>query len=97
MSLEFVIYFLHFYSGFFAIALRWIFLKVRKIDPLGMGDVGFFAVCGLILGIKIFNYFILLTGFSGLILGLVWKKFYKKEYFPFIPAMVLSLIICMKF
>lgn len=80
---------------FFAITLRWIFFKIRKVDSLGMGDVGFFGVCGLILGIKIFNYFILLAGFSGLVLGIMWKKFSKEEFFPFIPPMVLSLMICM--
>jgi leader peptidase (prepilin peptidase)/N-methyltransferase len=79
----------------FSFLLRWAFIKIRKVDPLGMGDIGFFAVCGLILGIELFNYFILLTGIFGVLLGVMWKKISKEEYFPFIPPMVLSLMICM--
>lgn len=81
----------------FAFVLRWIFFKVKKVDPLGMGDVGFFAVCGLILGAELFNYFILLAGFFGILLGILWQKISKEKYFPFIPPMVLSLMICMSF
>jgi len=79
----------------FSIILRWLFMKIRKSDPLGMGDIGFFATCGLILGLHLFNHFILFCGIFGLLLGKIWQKFFQQKYFPFIPPMTLSLIICM--
>ena len=36
----------------------------------------------------------LLSGILGTVFGMIWQKIYNDSTFPFAPALVLSLLIC---
>jgi leader peptidase (prepilin peptidase)/N-methyltransferase len=64
--------------------------KVLKRDSLGFGDVKFFAAVGLWLGWDHFPEFLMLSGFLGLVMALIWKKVKGSDIFPFGPALIVS-------
>jgi prepilin signal peptidase PulO-like enzyme (type II secretory pathway) len=68
--------------------------KLLKKDALGLGDVKFFAVCGLWLGLGFFNLYLVFAGIFGMILGLFYRLVFKQEVFPFGPALILSFFVC---
>lgn len=70
---------------------RWL----RKKDGLGFGDVKFFAVAGLWLGITAMPPFLFYSGFIGTALGLLWRVLGKGPRFPFGPALAVSLFLCL--
>ena len=67
--------------------------KILGRQALGMGDVKFFAVAGLWLGLSKFALFCIFSGVFGVFLGLFWKKFKKEDRFPFGPALILSFFV----
>ena len=72
-------------------ALRWAFKRWRGRDALGLGDVKFFGVIGIYLGILEFGRFLVIAGLAGILLGLVWRSVGKGPVFPFAPALCLVL------
>lgn len=79
-------------SSFIFFLLAWLLAKGGKFflkrEALGMGDVKFFAVAGLWLGIINLPAFLILAGAGGVIMGLYWKFILKKQLFPFGPALI---------
>ncbi len=78
-------------------ALAWVLgfamARLLKKDALGQGDVKFFAVAGLWLGISNLGWFCILSGILGVVLGIAWKALKKGDIFPFGPALILSLYL----
>jgi prepilin signal peptidase PulO-like enzyme (type II secretory pathway) len=74
----------------FAYVLGWSMEKLLKKEALGFGDVKFFAVAGLWLGVFQFSTFLLLSGVMGIVFALIWRKIMKTEVFPFGPALITS-------
>lgn len=64
---------------------------IRGRDGLGYGDVKFFAVAGVWLGLAPLLPFLFISGLFGIATGLVWKWIGKGDKFPFAPSMALSL------
>lgn len=81
----------------FALALRYGFFLWKKREGLGMGDVKFFAVSGMFLGIKSFIPFLFFAGIFGIIFSLIWRKLGGEEEFPFGPALGASMLLCLLF
>jgi len=79
----------------FPILLRSAFLVFVRKEALGLGDVKFFAAAGFWLSLKIFPLFLMIAGFSGILLGLIWKHVQKEDAFPFGPALALSFAVCL--
>jgi len=79
--------------GLLAWGLGAIVSKVLKKDALGFGDVKFFVVVGLWLGVMKLAYFAVLSGFLGVLFGLIWQKAGKGEVFPFGPALIMALFV----
>lgn len=79
-------------SSFLFFALAWLLAKggkfVLKREALGMGDVKFFAVAGLWLGLFYLPSFLMLAGAGGVLLGLCWRFVVKKQLFPFGPPLI---------
>lgn len=91
--------FLSYFSGVIlglciALALRYGFWLWRKKEGLGMGDVKFFVVAGLFLGVHGFIPFMLFSGVFGVITGLIWKRTIKEDEYPFAPSLASSLFLC---
>ncbi len=62
-----------------------------KKEALGFGDVKFFALAGLWLGLSWLPAFLIGAGVLGLFWGVGWRIIFKKQEFPFGPALILSL------
>lgn len=86
-----------FLFAFFGIALWLYFYFVAKIDALGIDDIKFFFVVGLMLGLKNFLAFMILSGVFGVIFGSLWQNLKKDETFPFAPALCLATFLCLLF
>lgn len=71
--------------------------KVLDKAAMGMGDVKFFAVAGLWLGMPLLSQFLVLSGLIGVVFGAVYKKWTGNEAFPFGPALIISMIISFVF
>lgn len=82
------------FAGF--AALLWIFFYyVAKIEAIGIDDIKFFFIAGLLLGTKNFLTFMILSGIFGLVFGAIWQKVKKDETFPFAPAICFSAFVCL--
>lgn len=66
---------------------------LRGIEGLGFGDVKFFAVAGLWLGWKDLIPFFILSGALGVLLALAWRAMGRGKYFPFGPALGITLLL----
>ena len=82
-----------FVYGLFSWFLGALMCKILKKEALGMGDIKFFAVAGLWLGIPNLGGFCILSGTLGVVLGLCWRHLTKDEVFPFGPALILAFFI----
>lgn len=81
----------------FGLALLAFFYFTAKIEAIGIDDIKFFFIAGLMLTMKDFLMFMLLSGIFGIIFGFCWQKIKKEQTFPFAPALCLSMFICMLF
>ncbi|MDX2072800.1 MAG: prepilin peptidase [Alphaproteobacteria bacterium] len=77
-----------------ALLLHYGYSALRGRVMLGFGDVKFFTVAGLWLGLWPLVPFLFLSGVLGVVLGLIWRKLGKGEVFPFGPALALALYVC---
>jgi len=68
--------------------------KLRSKDALGEGDIHFLGIVGFVITIELLPVFLVASGFLGIVSGVLWKKIYNEEEFPFGPAMIVSLLIC---
>jgi leader peptidase (prepilin peptidase)/N-methyltransferase len=63
-------------------------------EAMGLGDVKFFAAAGFILTADpmVFAWFLMLSGFAGIGLALLWRRLHGGREFPFGPAIVVAFI-----
>ncbi|MGH1399002.1 MAG: prepilin peptidase [Alphaproteobacteria bacterium] len=64
-----------------------------KKNALGFGDVKFFAVAGLWLGVSALVPFLLLSGVLGVMFGSLWQTVKKEKAFPFGPALIVAFFV----
>lgn len=67
--------------------------KIKKTEVLGGGDTKLIILCGIFLGLNNLGLFMLITGISGVLFSLIWKKIMKKNIFPFAPSILFSMFI----
>jgi prepilin signal peptidase PulO-like enzyme (type II secretory pathway) len=79
------------YMGF-GLFLHIFFYAMTKIEAIGIDDIKFLFIAGLMLGVTKFLIFIFTTGLCGVIFGGLWIKFKKDETFPFAPALCFGTI-----
>jgi leader peptidase (prepilin peptidase)/N-methyltransferase len=79
----------------FAFILRFSFLKISKKEALGLGDVKLFATIGLLIPLKMWGAFFILSGILGVVFGLIWQKTKKQKEFPFAPSLIIATLICL--
>lgn len=75
--------------------LHYGYSALRGRVMLGFGDVKFFTVAGLWLGLWPLVPFLFLSGAFGVLLGLAWRAMGRGEVFPFGPPQALALFLCM--
>lgn len=77
--------------------LSWILgVLMKKIlgkEALGFGDVKFFLVAGLWLGLDPLPYFLMFSGAFGIAFGFFWQKLTQSKLFPFGPSLIVSFYI----
>jgi leader peptidase (prepilin peptidase)/N-methyltransferase len=81
----------------FGIALWAFFYYAGGLEAIGVDDIKFLFIAGLLLGEKSFLTFTILTGFFGLTFGGLWQKIKKDQTFPFAPALCLAFFVTMLF
>jgi prepilin signal peptidase PulO-like enzyme (type II secretory pathway) len=79
--------------GALSFALSKMMTIALKKEAMGMGDVKFFLVAGLWLGLSSLANFMTLGGVLGVTLGIVWLKVRKESTFPFGPALIASFYV----
>lgn len=67
--------------------------KILRKEALGFGDVKFFMIAGLWLGLGALPYFLMGSGILGVLLALVWQQIKKTSLFPFGPALIATFYI----
>lgn len=83
--------------GLLAWLLGWLMTSFLKKDALGFGDVKFFMVAGLWIGLSALGMFCVLSGAIGFAFALIWRYLKKQEVFPFGPALIMSLFVLLFF
>jgi len=80
--------------GLGSLLLRHVCGLILKREPMGMGDVKFFAAIGFWLGLnpETAAWLMVAAGLTGVVLALLWKKARGEAEFPFGPALVLAFI-----
>lgn len=81
----------------FIVSLMVFFYVFSKEQGIGIDDLKFFFVAGLLIGLSNFLLFSMLSGFFGILFGLIWRKVKKDDSFPFAPSLCLALFIAMLF
>jgi len=78
-----------------ALLLRAVMMWRMKREPLGLGDVKFFAAAGIWLGasLETLSHFMMLAGFLGVAFALGWRKWRGEAMFPFGPALLAAFVI----
>ena len=84
------------YAGL-VFGVSWGLGKVLKKEALGFGDVKFFAVAGMWLGLDLLPVFLMMSGLIGVGMGLFWKIILRQNRFPFGPALIASFAVCLLF
>ncbi len=79
--------------GFLSWSIGAVMKKILHREALGFGDVKFFAVAGLWLGTGALPFFLILSGFFGVILGGIYRLVTKEAYFPFGPALIVAFYV----
>ncbi|WP_185961468.1 A24 family peptidase [Telmatospirillum sp. J64-1] len=79
----------------FGLALHHGFRLVTGRDGLGLGDVKFLGVAGLLLLPWQWGIFPLLAGLFGIATGLAWRALGRGAEFPFGPALIAALALCL--
>jgi leader peptidase (prepilin peptidase)/N-methyltransferase len=67
--------------------------KILKKESLGFGDVKFFGVSGLWLGMDYLPVFMIISGGLAVFIALIWRYKMKSELFPFGPALISAFFI----
>lgn len=84
------------YGGGF-LFFRWLGGKIFKREAMGLGDVKFMAAAGLWMNVSVeqFQYFLLIAGSSGVLLGLYLKFVCRQAEpeLPFGPSLVIAFCV----
>ena len=78
--------------GLLSAGLRYVVGRIMGREPMGLGDVKFFAAAGMWLGpdVTILANFMMVSGLVGIALGMFWRWRYGAAAFPFGPALIAS-------
>lgn len=84
------------YVGFGLLMLAFFYIAA-KIEAIGIDDIKFFFIAGLLLGMNNFLLFMLINGILGALFGVIWQRLKNDRTFPFAPAICIALYVCMLF
>lgn len=73
---------------FISMALRHSITFALGREALGRGDVKFFSVAGLWLGLANLPMFFIITGIMGIAMAVFWRVIVRRREFPFGPALI---------
>lgn len=77
--------------------LNAIYKKIKKRDGIGMGDIRFCIIVGILLSLNQWPAFLFISGVLGIATSILWKALKKGKTFPFGPSIMISLFICLLF
>jgi prepilin signal peptidase PulO-like enzyme (type II secretory pathway) len=71
--------------------------KLMKKPALGFGDVKFFGVAGLWLGLSALPVYFMISGVLGVVFGFLWRIAGRGDLFPFGPAIIAAFYVLLIF
>lgn len=71
--------------------------KIKKKDGIGMGDIRFCIIVGMLLSLNQWPAFLFISGILGIATSILWRALKKGETFPFGPSIMISLFTCLLF
>jgi len=78
--------------------LLWLyFYFTTGLEAIGVDDIKFFFIIGLLLGTANFLGFMMLSGVFGIVFGFLWQKLKQEDTFPFAPSICCAALITMIF
>jgi leader peptidase (prepilin peptidase)/N-methyltransferase len=85
--------------GLCSLLLRQTAQAILKREPMGLGDIKFFAAAGFWLGLNpnAAATLMFISGLTGIILALVWKKRTGEAEVPFGPSLIIAFIAALCF
>lgn len=85
--------------GLGSLLLRQVMMKIMRREPMGLGDIKFYAAAGFWLGLNAdaASVFLLVSGFSGVVIALIWKRMTGQAEVPFGPSLILAFITAICF
>ncbi|MBI3440985.1 MAG: prepilin peptidase [Proteobacteria bacterium] len=85
--------------GLGSLLLRQVAMRVLKREPMGLGDVKFYAAVGFWLGLNAnaTSLFLIISGISGVVLALIWKRRTGEIEVPFGPSLIIAFIVTLCF
>lgn len=84
------------YGGLFWL-LRFLVSNVLKKEAMGWGDIKFAMAAGIWLGVSFLPLFLMVSGFSGIIFGIMYRMIKRRDLFPFGPCLIFSWYVCFLF
>lgn len=84
-----------FYYVGFGMCLLTFFYFTTKMEAIGIDDIKFFFIAGLMLGEEGFLFFMFLNGFLGAVFGAIWQSVKRESTFPFAPAICVAFFVSM--
>lgn len=84
-------------NALIAFLISWMVKIMVKKESMGSGDIKLFLIAGLFLTPANLAVFYLMTGLFGIMIGVYWKERKIGIYFPFGPAICISLYWCALF
>ncbi|MDR3440067.1 prepilin peptidase [Telmatospirillum sp.] len=80
-------------AGSISYGVRWGFLRWRRRDGLGLGDVKFLCVAGFYVGLSGLGGYLVASALLGICLGFGWRLGGRGPVFPFGPALCAGLLL----
>ncbi|MGI4851949.1 MAG: prepilin peptidase [Janthinobacterium lividum] len=78
------------------VCLKLIMERFLNRPALGWGDIKLMMVMGLWLPLEMMPVFLIYIGVLGMLMGIFYKIFWKKDVFPFAPALILGFLWTIK-
>jgi leader peptidase (prepilin peptidase)/N-methyltransferase len=83
--------------GFGSLLLRQVAMMILKREPMGLGDIKFFAAAGFWLGLdaNAASLFMIFSGVIGIVLAMIWKKKTGEVEVPFGPSLMIAFLVAL--
>lgn len=73
------------------LVISWGIESIKDIKATGSGDILLLTLTGFWISVDQIPLFLVITGFIGLISGVIWSYLFQQQRFPFAPSILIAL------